>query len=63
MKNIEGLEDGYASLIESVGEMKSVLSENKTYLRRRVRRIMFLSYLKNGNILAGMRAWMRFSKQ
>lgn len=47
MSNLEGLENGYVEVFRTVQKHTKINSKDKRYLRFRIMRIMFLSYLRN----------------
>lgn len=49
MSNLDGLEAGYLELLRHVNGMERISKNSRTYLRRRVKRIMFLSWIRQGN--------------
>lgn len=49
MSNMDGLEAGYLELLRRVLGMERIGKSSRVYLRRRVKRIMFLSWLRRGN--------------
>jgi len=61
MTNLKGLENGYAELLEKVQSIPTILESNKKYLRFRIMRIMFLSYLNQRQPLAAIRAAVRYA--
>jgi len=60
MQNLEGLENGYAYLFNKVFALESISTKNKQYLRRRIIRIMFLSYLRKKQFFAAIKVIFRF---
>ena len=56
MSNLDGLETGYLELLNHVSGMQRISKGNCTYLRRRVRRILFLSWLRQGNPKKALRS-------
>jgi teichuronic acid biosynthesis glycosyltransferase TuaG len=62
MSNLKGLENGYAELYEEVKQIEGVDQEDLNYLKKRIRRIMFRSYLRNLELIKAIKAYIRFTK-
>ncbi len=60
MSNLEGLENGYAELFRDVSQRSSIQDRDKAYLRRRIIRIMMLSYLSRRRLAAAVRVFFRY---
>lgn len=59
MSNLDGLEAGYLELLRQVSGMERVSKRNRTYLRSRIMRILFLSWLRQGNPRKALRSLHR----
>lgn len=59
MSNLDGLEASYVELLRHAAGMERISKKNSTYLRRRVKRIMFLSWLRQGNPIKALRSLHR----
>lgn len=61
MANLRGLENGYNELYQIIKAKQWGQPDDWLYLRRRIRRIMFASYLRKGKIWAALRSFFRFT--
>jgi len=59
MSNLKGLESGYKKILSSVKKMDYVLDEDKRYMKFRIIRIMFLSYLNKLDIYNAITVFFR----
>jgi hypothetical protein len=59
MSNLKGLESGYKKILSSVKKMDYVLDEDKRYMKFRIIRIMFLSYLNKLDIYNAITIFFR----
>lgn len=59
MSNLDGLEAGYLELLRRVSGMERISKGSYTYLRRRVKRILFLSWLRHGRPIKALRSLHR----
>ncbi len=62
MSNLKGLENGYAELYQEVKKIEDVEQEDLNYLKKRIRRIMFRSYLRQLNPIAAISVLMRYKR-
>lgn len=60
MSNLKGLENGYVKLYQSVKIMSIVSSADKNYLKQRIVRIMFRSYLRRRQVFSAIRVVFRY---
>jgi len=51
MSNLKGLEKGYLRIFQAVKKLDYVDATDKSYMRARIKRIMFLSYLRKFDLL------------
>lgn len=51
MSNLKGLEKGYIKIFQAVKKLDYVDAADKSYMRARIKRIMFLSYLRKFDLL------------
>jgi hypothetical protein len=63
MSNLKGLETGYKKLLEFVKKLNYVNEADKRYMKFRIVRIMFLSYLRRMDILNAFSVFFRFLGQ
>jgi len=63
MSNLKGLETGYKKLLEFVKKLNYVNEADKRYMKFRIIRIMFLSYLRRMDILNAFSVFFRFLGQ
>lgn len=56
MSNLDGLEAGYLELLRQVSGMERTSKRTYAYLRRRVKRILFLSWLRQGKPKKALRS-------
>lgn len=59
MSNLQGLEKGYWDYYNNVNRLPGFKKEESRYLRRRIIRIMCLSYLRNGKLLCALNTLKR----
>lgn len=62
MTNLGGLEKGYTELYQEVKKIPKVKAEDLDYLKKRMKRIMFRSYLKALKPLAALKVLSRYQK-
>jgi hypothetical protein len=55
MSNLDGFETGYLELLRHVGDLKRISEQSRGYLRRRVARILFRSWLRRGRLFRALR--------
>jgi glycosyltransferase involved in cell wall biosynthesis len=60
MSNLRGLESGYKKILSEVMKMSYVSAEDKAYMKARINRIMFLSYLSKYDVYNAIRILFRF---
>lgn len=60
MSNLKGLEQGYMFFYQYVKNLFTVSTSTKSYLRRRIIRIMFLSYIRKFEPVNATRSLVRF---
>lgn len=63
MSNLKGLETGYKKLLEFVKKLNYVDEVDKRYMKFRIVRIMFLSYLRRMDVLNAFSVFFRFLGQ
>jgi glycosyltransferase involved in cell wall biosynthesis len=51
MSNLQGLEKGYWQYYNNVSRLPGITNDQLRYLKRKIKRIMFRSYLRQGNII------------
>lgn len=51
MSNLKGIDNGFKEYYKNVSELPGVTISQLNYLKRRIRKILFRSFLKRGNIL------------
>ncbi len=56
MSNLDGFEAGYLELLRHVGDLKRISKQSRGYLRRKVERILFLSWLRRGRLFRALRS-------
>ncbi len=49
MSNLKGIENGYNEYYKNVSQLPGITRSQLKYLKKRIRRILFRSYLKKGN--------------
>ena len=54
MYNLDGLQKGYMSILNQVNEMTTVTQEQKLKLGKKIRMIMFKSFIAKGKFLKGL---------
>jgi glycosyltransferase involved in cell wall biosynthesis len=59
MSNLKGLESGYKKILSFVKKMDYVSNEDKNYMKFRIIRIMFLSYLRKCDFVNAMSVFLR----
>jgi hypothetical protein len=62
MANLTALEKGYWQYYQLVRELPGIATAETAYLKRRIFRIMFLSYLRAGKIKPAFQLLGRFFK-
>jgi glycosyltransferase involved in cell wall biosynthesis len=62
MSNLKGLEKGYKKILSYVKKMDYVSQEDKRYMKLRIIRIMFLSYLNKLDIFNALTVFFRIVK-
>lgn len=62
MSNLKGLENGYVELYNEIQQIEELDSADLDYLKKRIRRIMFRSYLKALKPLAAFKVLSRYQK-
>ena len=62
MSDLDGLEVGYLQLLRSAKGMEHISDDTQCYLRRRVTRILFRSWLRRGRPLRAIAALWRVAK-
>ena len=62
MSNLFGLEDGYQRIL-SLMQTLPLSKEERSNARKKIRSIMVKSYLKNGQIIAALKSWKKFSTE
>lgn len=60
IQNLKGLEHGYLGLLNNIKQDDRIRPEQWSYLKKRIARIMFLSYLRKGRVIAALRAGISF---
>jgi glycosyltransferase involved in cell wall biosynthesis len=63
MSNLNGLETGYKKILFNVRKMENVSDADKRYMKFRIIRIMFLSYLRRLDFWNAATVFFRFSGQ
>jgi len=61
MSNLRGIENGYREYFNNVKKLTGITASQIKYLRKRIRRILFRSYLRNGNLVRAIIVLKRFS--
>ena len=56
MSNLAGIERGYLTVLAAAQRFSEATSDDREYLRRRIRRILFRSWLRRGNVMKALRA-------
>lgn len=56
MSNLDGFEAGYLELLRHVSNLKRISEQSRGYLRRRVERILFRSWLRRGRLFRALRS-------
>jgi glycosyltransferase involved in cell wall biosynthesis len=60
MSNLKGLEEGYVQLYLEVKAFPHISKKKKKYLKNRICRIMFLSYLSKNKLISAIRVVFRY---
>lgn len=61
MSNLKGLESGYKKILSEVKKMNNVSAEDKAYMKARIIRIMFLSYLSRYDVFNAITVLFRIT--
>ncbi len=58
--NLKGIEKGFHEYFKNVSELPGITNAQLSYLKKRIRRILFRSYIKRGNIIKAIKILKKY---